>query len=214
MDWKKRALKSSRLCLILDRAVCGRRDPKLILTQAMRGGADMVQLRDKTSTTKDALRWMERLRPVIRQQRVLFIVNDRPDIALALDADGVHLGQDDMPVSLVRKIVGRRLLLGLSTSSDEEVRAAKNQDVDYLGFGPIFATQTKPDARAKGLDLMRRALAISRHPVYAIGGMTRQRLPLALVAGATRFAVCRDICCAPNVYAAAQQWKKTICTLT
>lgn len=216
MDWKKRALKNSRLCLVLDRLLaCGRRDPGLILAQAIQGGVDMVQLRDKTGTTRDALRWMESLRPVIRRhQHTLFIVNDRPDIALALDADGVHLGQDDMPVSLARKIIGPGMLLGLSTSTDDEVRSANSSDIDYLGFGPVFATPTKTDAKARGLGGLRRAVAIARHPVYAIGGMTTKRLPAALAEGATRFAVCRDICCAPDVLTAAKKWKKILCTLT
>lgn len=213
MDWKKRALKNSRLCLILDKEACGRRDPALVLREAVRGGVDMVQCRDKAGTDAEALSWMRRLRPIIRKQRILWIINDRLDVAMALEADGVHLGQKDMPINEARRIAGSKMLLGLSTSSEKEIRAAINQQVDYLGFGPVFPTQTKTNARPLGEDRLRRALRAAQQPVYAIGGMTRARFAAALRAGATRFAVCRDICCASDVFVAAKKWKDALCTL-
>jgi thiamine-phosphate pyrophosphorylase len=131
----------------------------------------------------------------------LFVVNDRPDVALLAGADGVHVGQDDLPPRAVRELVGDGLLIGLSTHAPAEIDAAEG--VDYIGVGPVHATPTKPGRPAVGLDLVRYAAAHARVPWFAIGGLDGATAPAVVEAGATRLAVVRAVCGAADPGAAA-----------
>ncbi len=152
---------------------------------ALEGGARIIQLRDKTATTRQLVQVGLVLRALTLQYDALLIVNDRLDVALAVEADGVHLGQDDMPIVLARKIAGERLLIGASTETVEEARQAEAEGADYLGVGPMFATGTKPDAgEPVGPQRLREIKQAVHIPVFGIGGITLANAPEVLSAGA------------------------------
>ena len=169
---------------------------------ALRGGVDIFQLREKHASDDDLLRAAQTARRLCDEHGALFVVNDRPDIAVAAGADGVHLGQDDMAVEDARAIVGPELLIGRSTHSPEQVDSAAG--ADYIGVGPVHATPTKLGRPAVGVDLVRYAAANARVPFFAIGGLDATTLPEALRAGATRAAVVRAISEAADPEAAAR----------
>jgi thiamine-phosphate pyrophosphorylase len=180
----------------------GGREPEPFLTAAIAGGVDVVQLRDKDATEEELLRAGARFGAVCCDHDVPFIVNDRPDLAVELEADGVHLGQDDMPVERARAIVGPDRIVGLSTHTPAEVDAATG--VDYVAVGPVHATPTKPGRPAAGLELVRHAAAHARVPWFAIGGLDAGNAGDVVVAGARRIVVVRALTAAPDPEAAAR----------
>jgi thiamine-phosphate pyrophosphorylase len=171
------------------------------VAEAVRGGVDIVQLRERTLDDGALLEAALRMRAETHAAGALFLVNDRPDVALLAGADGVHVGQDDLPPAAVRELVGLDLLVGLSTHAPAEIDAAA--DVDYIGVGPVHATPTKPGRPAVGLDLVRYAVTNAAAPWFAIGGVDVDTAPAVVGAGATRLAVVRAICEAPDPGAAA-----------
>jgi thiamine-phosphate pyrophosphorylase len=180
---------------------------------ALAGGVDIIQLRDKGSIgelrfgpleAKHELAAIEILEDAARRHGALFAVNDRADIARAAVADVLHLGQDDLPLQVARDIVGARPAIGRSTHSEDDVRAALIEEVDYFCVGPCWPTPTKPGRPAPGLDLVRAAAALKPgKPWFAIGGIDEQRLAEVLEAGATRVVVVRAITAAEDPQAAA-----------
>ena len=158
-----------------------------LLEAAIRGGVDIVQIRDKSATDRELLAALEIAREVTRRHDVPLVVNDRPDLAQLVGADLVHVGQDDLPTSAVRRL---GLPVGLSTHSPDDIDAA---DAEYLGVGPVFATPTKPGRAPVGLDLVRYAAEHASVPWFAIGGIDAATAELAVDAGATRLAVVRAI---------------------
>lgn len=204
---KKNSIQDCRLYVIVDRSAVGGRDPVEVAGQAIRGGADCIQWRDKTSPDGEFLAVAARLRELTRRTGTLFVVNDRLDAALAAQADAVHLGHEDMPVARARAVAGDRLLIGRSTHSLEEALAAEAEGADYIGVGPVFATPTKPGYKAVGLDLVREVAPAIRLPWVAIGGIDRENLRLVLSAGATRVAVVRAVAAASDPEAAARALK-------
>jgi thiamine-phosphate pyrophosphorylase len=182
---------------------------------ALAGGVDIIQLRDKGSIgeqrfgpleARHELAAIEILEDAARRHGALFAVNDRADIARAAVADVLHLGQDDLPLQVARDIVGARPVIGRSTHSDDDVRAALVEEVDYFCVGPCWPTPTKPGRPAPGLDLVRAAAALKPgKPWFAIGGIDEQRLPEVLEAGATRVVVVRAITAAEDPQAAARR---------
>jgi thiamine-phosphate pyrophosphorylase len=168
---------------------------KLIETveAALQGGVRLVQYRDKEPDDTIRLTRARSLRSLCRRYQALFIVNDRVDLALATDADGVHLGQQDLPVETARQLLGPHRLIGRSTTNSTELKRAIEEGVDYIGVGPVYATPTKPDKAAAGLDYVRYAAAHSTLLWFAIGGIDDQNLPQVLHAGAQRVAMVRAI---------------------
>jgi thiamine-phosphate pyrophosphorylase len=170
----------------------------------LRAGVRVLQLRDKASDGRALLETARQLRRMTRETGTLFIVNDRLDIAIMAEADGVHVGQDDLPVDDVRRVarlVGREdLLVGLSTHDLDQVRTAAELEVDYLGFGPIFGTTTKRDALSpRGPALLVEAVKLAAgRPVVGIGGLTLGNLPDVLASGVPMAAVIGDIVEAPD----------------
>jgi thiamine-phosphate pyrophosphorylase len=154
-------------------------------------GVDMIQLREKDLEAGEILRLAEPVAAACARVGIPFIVNDRPDIALALRADGVHVGQDDVPVAVARRIVGRAIV-GLSTHSEEQI-ASVPTGVDYIAVGPVFETPTKPGRPSVGLDLVRHAAANVSVPWFAIGGINATNLGAVLEAGARRVVVVRAL---------------------
>ncbi|MGB9185111.1 MAG: thiamine phosphate synthase [Solirubrobacteraceae bacterium] len=163
------------------------------LVRALRGGVDLVQLRVKDGTDEEILAAGQRVRTAVRAAGALLIINDRPDLAAALDADGVHVGQDDTAVGRARETVGAQRLVGLSTHSPEQIEAAVDTGVDYLGVGPVYATPTKPGRAPVGLELVRYAAGHSPLPFFAIGGVNPGNVAAVRAAGARRIAVVRAL---------------------
>ncbi len=173
------------------------------LREALAGGVDVLQLREKEGSDEEILAAAATFRDVCAEHSALFVLNDRPDLAVAAGADGVHLGQDDEAVASVRERVGDELLIGLSTHSREQLTAALETDADYVCVGPVYATPTKPDYPAVGLDLVRRAVETVDRPWFAIGGIDGANIEEVAAAGAPRVAVVRAIRDAPEPRAAA-----------
>ena len=179
------------------------------VTELASAGVDLIQLREKEMEAGDILRVAEPVAAACRSAGIPFIVNDRPDVALALDADGVHVGQNDVPPSIARRIVGDRIV-GWSTHAPEEVDAARSEDIDYFAVGPVTETPTKPGRPAAGLDLVRHAANVATKPWFAIGGIDAGLLPRVLEAGATRIVVVRAITQAADPPAAAAELKRLL----
>ena len=162
---------------------------------AIAGGADTVQFRQKSGTTRELITTAQSIQTACAQHKVPLIVNDRADIALAVGATGAHFGQDDMPVSMGRQILSTTAIIGASARTEEKILAAISEGADYIGFGPIYGTTSKPDAEtAKGLDRLRRMCEIADCPVIAIGGITVQTAGDVIRAGAHGIAVISAVC--------------------
>jgi thiamine-phosphate pyrophosphorylase len=161
-----------------------------LLAEALAGGVDVVQLREKDADDDEIVRAGRVFRRLTREAGALFVLNDRPDLAMRCDADGVHVGQDDMPVAEVRQLAPE-LLVGLSTHSPEQIHAAAG--VDYVGVGPVYATPTKAGREPVGLELVREAARSATVPWFAIGGIDEANAAEVVAAGAERLAVVRAI---------------------
>ncbi len=178
------------LCFIADSQASAGRDVLWLIEEAVAGGATIVQLRGKTWTGRDFLRIAVKAGKILRPKGIPLIINDRADIALACRAEGVHLGQDDLPVREARKILGQDRLIGISVNTPEEARKAEEAGADYAGVGPVFATLSKPDLKPLlGLEGLRRIRAETRLPILAIGGITLANLAEVMAAGANGAAV-------------------------
>jgi thiamine-phosphate pyrophosphorylase len=192
-------LRAARVYLVLEAAPAAR-----VVAPALRGGVDLVQLRDKDASDNEIVRAGRDLRALCAAHGALFLVNDRPDLAVACGADGVHVGQDDMPVDEARAIVGRDRIVGTSTHSPGQVDAAEDSDADYYAVGPVFETPTKQGRRATGWDLIAYAAGRAAKPWFAIGGIDTETVRAAAAAGAERVVVVRAIRDADDPEAAAR----------
>lgn len=178
---------------------------------ALRGGVDMVQLRDKRADDGEVLRAAARFRSLCEEHGALFWLNDRPDLALAAGADGVHLGQDDAPVASVREQVGDSLLIGLSTHSPAQFDAALDSEADQLSVGPVWETPTKEGRPAAGLSYVRYAASHGgNRPWFAIGGIAPDNVAEVVAAGARRIVVVRAIRDAADPEAAAAELRRAL----
>ena len=178
---------------------------KAFLDAALRGGVDVVQLRDKTLDDDGLVAAARAFRAAADAHGALFVLNDRPDLVAACAADGVHVGQDDMPPAAARSIVGPDLIVGRSTHAPDQGAAADaDPEVDYLAVGPVHATPTKPGRPAAGLEYVAWAAANVTAPWFAIGGIDAATLPVVVARGATRIVVVRSIGDAADPEAAAR----------
>ena len=190
----------SGLYIILDPSVCPARPLVEVLTAAAEAGASLFQYRNKSASMKDAYLEALVLRQAAAKAGVLFIVNDRCDLALAVDADGVHLGQEDLPLDLARKVMGPEKLIGISTHNPEQVREATVGKPDYLGVGPIFTPGSKQDHDpVVGLDGLRAMRGLTSLPIFAIGGIQIDQVREVMRAGADGIAVISAILKAPDI---------------
>jgi thiamine-phosphate pyrophosphorylase len=171
---------------------------------------DVVQLRDKTLGDEELLAVARRTSELCQGLGALFVVNDRPLIALESGADGVHVGQEDMPVAEVRALVGPDMLIGLSTHTPDEIDAADPALVDYIGVGPVHTTPTKPGRPPVGVELVRYAAAHAPVPFFAIGGLDARNLGEATSAGATRVCVLRAVANAEDPESAARELRELL----
>ncbi len=199
-------MKDPRLYVILDRAAARGRDLLTILDATLAGGCRLVQLREKEWPSGRLLPMAERLRDRCRAAGATFIVNDRLDLALALGADGVHLGQDDLPPAAARALLRPGMILGLSTHSLEQARAAQAAGADYVAVGSMFPTGTKPDFQLVGPELIGKLRGEIGVPLIGIGGITHDNVAQVIRAGADGVAVISAVCGAPNPEAATRRF--------
>jgi len=196
--------KTNGLYLVTDRGLCGHRDLEEVVSLAVQGGAAWVQLREKDLPTRLFVEEARRLKKILSPLGVPLIINDRLDVVLASDADGIHIGQEDMPYDIARRLLGPKAIIGLSVETWEDVEQAELLDVDYLGVSPVFTTPTKTDTKGPwGLEGLARIRAFSRHPLVAIGGISRDNAAAVILAGADRIAVVSAICAASDPRKAA-----------
>jgi thiamine-phosphate pyrophosphorylase len=192
-------LRIGRLHVLTDRSIQNRFDHAELAERAIRGGADLIQFRQKTGTTMEMIAAARAAREVCRRLHVPFLINDRVDVAIAVDADGVHLGWDDLPLPLARRLLGPHRIIGASAGSIEEAIAGWRQGADYLGCGPVFATGTKPDAGPPtGTALLSQVVRAVSIPVIGIAGVGPSNLGDVLRAGAHGAAVISVVCGAPD----------------
>ncbi|HLY49217.1 MAG TPA: thiamine phosphate synthase [Solirubrobacteraceae bacterium] len=177
------------------------------LEAALRGGVDIVQLRMKNANAAAVAQAGKRFRRITSRHGALLMINDRPDLVQELDADGAHVGQEDMPVAQARQIVGADRLLGLSTHTEAQVDSVRHADVDYIGVGPVYETPTKAGRPAVGLELVRYAARRARIPFFAIGGISPANLAAVRQAGARRIAVVRALTSANDPEQVARQMR-------
>ncbi|MEA2443815.1 MAG: thiamine-phosphate pyrophosphorylase, partial [Thermoleophilales bacterium] len=165
-DERRARLEAARLYLVIEAAPA-----RAVVPAALRGGVDVVQLREKGASDAELVRAGRELRATCDEYGALLVVNDRADLALECGADGVHVGQEDEPVDAVRRLVGPDVLIGVSTHSPEQIAAAERAAADYLGVGPVYATATKPGVEPVGIELVRHAASHATKPWFAIGGI-------------------------------------------
>jgi len=204
------ALDAARLYVLLDPAAARGRDILAVGRAALRGGADVVQLRTKGVPDAQWLAWARALREATREHGALLVINDRADIALLADADGVHLGAGDLPVRDARRLLGPDGIIGATANSIELAQQAEAAGADYVGCGAMFASSTKPDREAVGPGRLAEVAAAVRVPVFAIGGITVERLAPLLAAGCQRVAVCAGVIAAEDVEAAARAFAQRL----
>jgi thiamine-phosphate pyrophosphorylase len=200
---RRSRLAAARLYLVCGANPDGRELPTL-LRAAIAGGVDIVQLREKHTPDEELASIANAARVLCQELGVLLIVNDRPWVAREARADGIHVGQDDIPPAEVRELVGPDMLIGLSTHSPAQIDAVDTSVVDYVGVGPIHETPTKPGRPAVGVELIRYAAANAPVPFFAIGGLNAGNLAPARDAGATRVCVLRAIADADDPEEAAR----------
>ncbi len=207
----KSRLSDSRLCVLITESAC-RGDWFDTAVAAIDGGADMLQLREKDLEGAELLCRAKRFVELCRSRGVIAIVNDRPDIALLADADGVHLGQGDLPLTEARKLLGPSQIIGVSTHTLDHARQAQADGADYIGVGPIFPSPTKPRDFLPGLDFGRQVADNINLPAYAIAGITIDNLDEVLATGLKRIAVTQAVTNAQNPRAAAVALKRKLAT--
>ena len=197
-----------KLYLVTDRNLSLGRDLEEVVSEAVKGGVTIVQLREKDTSTGEFVALARKLMALLKPLGIPLIINDRVDVALAADADGVHIGQSDMPYEIARKLLGPDKIIGLSVESFEDIEAANELDVDYIGISPVYGTPTKTDtAEPFGLEGLRKAVNMSKHPTVAIGGMNAGTIADVMAAGTDGVAVVSAICSAENIREAAAQLK-------
>lgn len=200
---RRERLRTARLYLCCE-ARPGGEDPEPLLAAALRGGVDIVQLREKSLPRREIELAAQTFRRLCDNNSALFIVNDDPDLARACDADGVHVGQDDLAAAEARALLGPDAIIGLSTHSEEQIAASAAAPVDYISVGPIWETPTKQGRPAVGLELISHAVANAPHPFFAIGGIDSSNASAVIEAGARRLCVVRAVRDAADPAAAAE----------
>lgn len=200
-----------RLCLVADAESAGERNILALIQEAVRGGATMIQLRAKTLSLREFLRISLEASKLFKRENIPLIINDRIDIALACQATGVHLGQEDFPLSFARKILGKKKLIGISVNTEEEALEAEKKGADYLGVGPIFPTPSKKDLKQLlGLDGLRRIREKIKIPILAIGGINAKNAREVIKAGADGIAVISAIMGAEDIRRATRELREAI----
>lgn len=193
------------LYLVTDRDLSLGRPLEFIVEEAIKGGVTMVQLRETRCSTLEFYQLALQLKALLKPQNIPLIINNRADIALAVDADGLHIGQSDLPWQIARQLLGPDKIIGLSVETLQQARAANELDIDYIGISPVFATPTKTDtAPPFGLDGVKAVCTASRHPTVAIGGINSTNAAQIIANGANGIAVVSAISAVKDPRQAAQ----------
>jgi thiamine-phosphate pyrophosphorylase len=199
------------LYLVTDRGLCGETPLAEVVLQAIRGGAACIQIREKDVSTRFFVEEARRIKGMMAPFHVPLIINDRLDVALAVGADGIHVGQEDMSYETARRLMGPKGIIGLSVETWEDVERAQELDCDYLGVSPIFATPTKQDTKEPwGLEGLAKVRAFSRHSLVGIGGLHAGNAEAAVMAGADSIAVVSAICASPDPDGTARELDRII----
>jgi thiamine-phosphate pyrophosphorylase len=199
------------LYLVTDRALSMGKSTEQIVEDAVKGGVSMVQLREKDTPTKEFYDLACSLMKLLKPYNIPLIINDRLDIAIASNADGLHIGQSDMPYSIVRKILGKDKIIGLSVETIEQAREANNLDVDYIGLSPVFSTDSKKDINTPlELEGIKEIASFTKHPTVAIGGINKANTADIIKNGANGIAVISAIVSQEDPRKAAEELKSII----
>lgn len=201
--WNKKDI-NYKLYLVTDRRFIGARNLGECVKEAILGGATMVQLREKNVSSREFYQIARELKEITTQGRVPLFINDRLDIAQAVDADGLHIGQSDLPADVARKILGPDKIIGVSASTLEEAKLAEQQGADYLGVGSVFATSTKKDATTVSLTILEKIKQLVSIPVVAIGGINSGNIQTLMPSGIDGVAVISAILDSPNIKKASE----------
>ena len=200
-----------KLYLVTDRELSLGRSLEEVVSEAVQGGVTVVQLREKDASTGEFIELARRLMTLLKPLDIPLIINDRVDVALAVDADGVHIGQSDMSYEDARRLLGPDKIIGLSVENFEDIEAANALDVDYIGISPVYGTPTKTDtAEPFGLEGLRKAVQMSVHPTVAIGGMNASTIAEVMAAGTDGVAVVSAICSAENIRKATSELRTIV----
>lgn len=199
------------LYLVTDRDLCNGRPLPFVVEEAVKGGVTMVQLREKECSSREFFDLALQLKKLLQPYRIPLIINDRLDIALAADADGLHIGQSDLPWSIVRRYLGKNKILGLSIENLEQALEANEMDIDYIALSPVYSTATKTDTSVPlGLQGVKEITAVTKHPSVAIGGMNASTARDVILNGASGIAVVSAIVSAPDPRLAATELKSLV----
>ena len=209
-----KSLAEARLYAILDLGYIAIDQAESVAKALLEGGADVLQLRGKRESISTLATLAERLHPVTSAAEVPLIINDHPEIARDVPVEGLHLGQDDLPIAEAREIVGRACWIGKSTHGLIQAWNAAREGADYIGFGPIFTTPTKPNSAPLGTNGIRRAHELNLRPIFCIGGIKLSNLPEVLRAGAKRVAIVSGLLQSADVAAATQEAKVLLDTIS
>ena len=188
-----------RLHVLTDTVLQSRFSHLELARMAIKGGADTIQFRQKIGATREMIEIVRQLKQLCLDSGITLIVNDRVDVAIAAEADGVHLGQNDFPIALARKLLGKSRIIGGSAASLEEARKCLAEGTDYIGFGPVYPTTSKADADpVTGIKLLKQVVEIIPLPIIAIGSINIENTPEVIRAGAQGIAVISAVCCQEN----------------
>lgn len=199
------------LYLVTDSQLSLGRPIEEVVEQAIKGGVTMVQLREKKASSRKFYELALSIKRILKRRNIPLIINDRLDIALACDAEGLHIGQSDLPYPVARKLLGKDKIIGLSVENIQDVEETNKWDVNYIGISPVFSTPTKTDtAPSLGLEGVRQIMAISKHPSVAIGGINLSNAKDIIRAGANGIAVVSAIMSAPNPEQATRELSQII----
>ena len=188
--------KIGKLHILTDTVLQSRFSHMEITRLAIAGGADTIQYRQKSGSTREMIEIARNMKRLCSEAGVTFIVNDRLDVAIAAEADGVHLGQDDFPIPMARELLGEGRIIGGSAATLDEARKCLSEGADYVGFGPVYPTSSKDDAGpVSGIDILKQVVEIIPLPIIAIGGVGAENIPDVMRAGAHGIAVISAVCC-------------------
>jgi thiamine-phosphate pyrophosphorylase len=200
---KKELLSKVRLYVIADKGICGDRNIEEVVAQAIEGGADMIQYRDKESDDKTFLKTASSLRDICKDRDVPFIVNDRVEIALKTDADGVHLGEEDVSIKEARSVLGPNNIIGKTVRTIPQAMKAEEEGADYVGLGSIFQTTSKQIGEPIGTEIIAKVQDVLKIPVFPIGGINLSNLDQVIRAGGRRIAVVSAVVLSKDVKSSA-----------
>lgn len=199
------------LYLVTDRDLSMGRSLDWVVEKAVKGGVTIVQLREKDLETRDFIEEAKRIQKILKPYKIPLLINDRVDVALAIGADGVHLGQSDMPYHMARKILGDEAIIGLSVESTEQAKEANLYDIDYIAISPVFTTPTKEELTQElGIEGVREITRLSKHPAVGIGSIKVHNAQDIIQAGADGVAVVSGICSADDPEKAASELREKV----